>query len=547
MGESIKKNIQAYESERSVKGFDNDSSRIHYGTAGFRGEASKIEHLFFNIGVISGLRSICLKSIVGVMVTASHNPVLDNGAKMIDSNGEMLDSEWESIVEEFCNTKNVDHRVKMIDELIGRFDIDLDVGATGSKPQVYLAMDSRPSSERLVSLVEQGVAAWHPLVQHHNFGILTTPGLHFLVGRHSSQVDEYYNQLVEALGLFDTLGDSFKCNQSQRLIVDCANGVGANALKRLMNHDKKKICDILPLTIINDGSGILNKLCGADHVKTTQQTPIGADDESAKYASLDGDADRIVYFYLKRNPGDQQIKLNLLDGDKILCLILSYITRKLHNLNLSSKISLGAIQTAYANGASSDYLIEKLGLHPDFVDTGVKNLHRQASKYDIAVYFEANGHGSIYCSQQAIEEIRNLSSSRAEAIDFLRMLETNNKFTGDALSVLIIVEFILKFFGWTLEQWDALYEDRPNSLTSVRIPDRMAIKTANAGRTCVKPNGFQKVVDQLIGQHGDSARCFVRASGTEDLVRIYAEGRDQQSAKKLAADVEKELIRFLAA
>lgn len=36
------------------------------------------------------------------------------------------------------------------------------------------------------------------------------------------------------------------------------------------------------------------------------------------------------------------------------------------------------------------------------VPTGVKNLHREAVKYDIAVYFEANGHGSIHYTNQVI-------------------------------------------------------------------------------------------------------------------------------------------------
>ena len=53
------------------------------------------------------------------------------------------------------------------------------------------------------------------------------------------------------------------------------------------------------IRIFNDGKdGVLNEGCGADFVKTTQKAPKGAPvGAGVKYASFDGDADRIIYFY----------------------------------------------------------------------------------------------------------------------------------------------------------------------------------------------------------------------------------------------------------
>ena len=62
--------------------------------------------------------------------------------------------------------------------------------------------------------------------------------------------------------------------------------------------------------------------CGADHVKVKQTTPVKlptpADPSTVqKYCSFDGDADRIVYYYLS----DNQKVFHLLDGDKIATLV----------------------------------------------------------------------------------------------------------------------------------------------------------------------------------------------------------------------------------
>ena len=53
------------------------------------------------------------------------------------------------------------------------------------------------------------------------------------------------------------------------------------------------------------------------------------------------------------------------------------------------------------NGASTDYL-KQLGLEVIFTPTGVKHLHEKAAQFDIGIYFEANGHGSILFSESCL-------------------------------------------------------------------------------------------------------------------------------------------------
>jgi phosphoacetylglucosamine mutase len=67
---------------------------LKYGTAGFRDEHTLMESVFLRMGVLAALRSKSAQSkAVGIMVTASHNPEIDNGIKLVDPTGYMLDQE----------------------------------------------------------------------------------------------------------------------------------------------------------------------------------------------------------------------------------------------------------------------------------------------------------------------------------------------------------------------------------------------------------------------------------------------------------------------
>lgn len=54
----------------------------------------------------------------------------------------------------------------------------------------------------------------------------------------------------------------------------------------------------------------------------------------------------------------------------------------------------------------------------------------------------------------------------------------------------------------------------------------------NAERTCVAPEGLQAAIDARVAKV-TNGRSFVRASGTEDVVRVYAEGDEQSQADQV--------------
>lgn len=60
----------------------------------------------------------------------------------------------------------------------------------------------------------------------------------------------------------------------------------------------------------------------------------------------------------------------------------------------------------------------------------------------------------------------------------------------------------------------------------MQVADRRVIDTADAERRAVSPKGLQEAIDSLVRKYRE-ARSFVRPSGTEDVVRVYAEAETQ--------------------
>ncbi|KAF0543546.1 Phosphoacetylglucosamine mutase [Gigaspora margarita] len=509
-----------------------------YGTAGFRMKAEYLESVIFRVGILGGLRSKKLNSkVIGIMITASHNPEADNGVKLVDPSGEMLEQQWEGYATQLANAQSDDDLIAVIKSIVSENGID-----ESKEASIVYARDTRPSGPKLVAALEEGIKAIN--VAGGNLGIKSTPQLHYFTyylnycekpaeGSYEELADKlYYEKFAEAF--HKAVGDN-PCLSP--IYIDAANGVGAPKLKELAEWINKINNNVLKVIIINDdinSQGKLNFQCGADYVKTGQKPPFGLTlTTEQRAASLDGDADRIVFYYV-----DENRTFRLLDGDKIAALAAGFIIELVKTSGLD--INVGVVQTAYANGSSHAYLEKELKVPVACVPTGVKYLHHKAQEYDVGVYFEANGHGTVLFSPNALNKIHSAEKRTAEqekAIKKLQALtELINQTVGDALSDLLFVEAILINRQWTFNQWNSAYTDLPNRLVKVVVENRQIFKTTNAERTLVEPKGLQEKIDKLVAQYKDG-RSFVRPSGTEDVVRVYAEASTQKDCDELAFKV----------
>ena len=73
-------------------------------------------------------------------------------------------------------------------------------------------------------------------------------------------------------------------------------------------------------------------------------------------------------------------------------------------INIPLEPTIGFVQTYYANHSSSEYLQQKYGMEAVFTATGVKHLHHKAEDYDIGIYYEANGHGTVIFKEQFLKQ-----------------------------------------------------------------------------------------------------------------------------------------------
>ncbi|KAF3431729.1 hypothetical protein FNV43_RR26464 [Rhamnella rubrinervis] len=534
--------------------------KLSYGTSGFRADAGILQSTVYRVGILAALRALKTESVIGLMITASHNEVSDNGVKIAEPNGGMLSQHWEPFADALANAQTPEHLLQVVDEFAESEGIALD----GAKSvDILVGRDTRPSGSSLLEAAKLGIGSVIGAVAL-DMGILTTPQLHWIVrarnnGDKASEID-YFEQISSSFRcLMDLIPSGSESNEVvDKLIVDGANGVGGQKLQVY-----KEVLELngLVIEVRNTGleGGVLNEGVGADFVQKEKVVPhgFGSQDFGSRCASLDGDADRLVYFTVLSESGN---KIELVDGDKILSLFAVFIKEQLSILkNRDTKLGddypccIGVVQTAYANGASTDFLKQQ-GLEVAFTPTGVKYLHEKAAQYDIGIYFEANGHGTILFSELFLSwleatnnELSSVSKGSEQQKAALRLLAVSkliNQAVGDALSGMLLVEAILRHMGWSIHRWNELYHDLPSRQLKVKVVDRTAVVTANAETEVVKPPGIQEAINAETANY-PKGRCFIRPSGTEDVIRVYAEASAQDEADRLAKSVANLVDKFL--
>ena len=538
--------------------------KLNYGTAGFRDRYDlPLDIVFFKMGILAYLRSCSVRGqpLVGVMITASHNAEIDNGIKIVDPSGGMLDQTWEPLAEAFVNASSlqdlfaaVDNIVMLCQELNSSGDSEAPFMKSAS---VIIGRDCRPHSSTLADCTCAGVRLCGGLAL--NLGEVTTPQLHFTVqsmnkrslktleeGGRAEALQHYYDSLSQ--GYIDLSMTAGKRNSNlDAIVVDGARGIGAIALAEMNTLSFSKKCPTMICVDIRNevGSGPVNDGCGAELVQKGQVPPegVGSDaDEGKMLCSFDGDADRIVFHSFLP-------KWTLFDGDKISVLFALLISQEMDAAGLLGKFSLGVVQTAYANGSSAHFFRSK-SIPTVMARTGVKFLHHKALDYDVGIYFEANGHGTVLFSERFLEHISQLSqingvsdkgagdaltSSSSMAIRRLHAVtRVINQAVGDAISDMLFVLAALRVLDLDLYSWDRLYSDLPSKQVKMAVSatQKAQIVCSEDESFVVSPAELQRGLQEAM-QRVPMGRVFVRPSGTEDVVRVYAEATSAEGADEL--------------
>jgi len=476
-----------------------------YGTTGYRLNTSDLNNVLCRASLIAWIRSSPFAGkYIGIYITASHNPADFNGIKFIDFNGAMLDESWEACSNDLVNCS--DKEIKTVINKIFRQNSNYSGMHEAIRGNVLIGRDTRTTGEELSSNIKEVLREYKCGV--HDYGVLSCPEIHFLVRKSNDKgaiVDskEYIGHISESYkALQDLIGNSLPIS------VDTANGIAYEKLVELQRMQPD-----LDVEVLNKSDPAeINQGCGADYVKTRKVYPRIKSGANPLVASFDGDMDRMIFI------ADKQ---HISDGDAQCVFLATYIRSLVQAAKLNCTI--GVIMSFYSNMGAVEHL--KKNFNVTFAQTGIKNFVRESRNYDIGIFFEPAGHGTVAFSKKVLDQLNGDSPEK-------RILKVLSSLFGygicDALANFIVFKVLLKSASDFVK-----YKENVSRLLTVTIADKNKIKV-DQNNNVIEPD-IQKLISQASSMY--KGRGFIRPSGTEDVVRIYAECSQEAQSDKLALNI----------
>jgi phosphoacetylglucosamine mutase len=95
-----------------------------------------------------------------------------------------------------------------------------------------------------------------------------------------------------------------------------------------------------------------------------------------------------------------------------------------------------------------------------------------------------------------------------------------------------------------IPSWHKMYTDLPSKQLKVPVTNKSIVSCSEDETSVTSPPALQDELNRLMGET-PLGRCFVRPSGTEDVMRVYAEGSTQEDADRLALKAVEAINRFV--
>jgi len=272
-----------------------------------------------------------------------------------------------------------------------------------------------------------------------------------------------------------------------KIVLDCANGAAYRTAPDTLWELGAEA--VIPIGVSPNGKNI-NLGCGSTHTDLLSETVVkeGADIGIA----LDGDADRLIMC-------DE--KGRVIDGDQLLGLI---------GLGWHKKGQLSK---------------------PGIVATVMSNLGLERCIQDQKLEFIRTAVGDRHVAARMRQDGYNIGGEQSGHI-----LMTDFTPTGDGtISALQVLAEIIR-------------QDKPASeVLSVFEPVPQMLKNVSyAGLSPMMSNEVQNAIKDAQASFGNSGRVLVRASGTEPLIRVMAEGDDAAKVDKITDDLVATIQKFAA-
>ena len=274
-----------------------------------------------------------------------------------------------------------------------------------------------------------------------------------------------------------------------KIVIDCAEGASYyTSVKALQDLG----ADLVAIHTNPDGTNI-NANCGSTHMEELQARVVS---EKANIGiAFDGDADRMLAV-------DENGKL--VDGDQIMAICANYLKEQ---------------------GKLKDDTL---------VVTVMSNLGLTLMAKEKGIRLETTKVGDRYVLENMRENGYNLGGEQSGHVIFL-----DDNTTGDGLlSALRLLEVMVKTQK-PLSELASIMEVLPQSLVNAKVPNHKK-------HNYMEYPNIAKAIKALEEKFAGEGRVLIRPSGTEPLVRVMIEGKDQkiieEEANKLADLIRKVMI-----
>ncbi len=271
-----------------------------------------------------------------------------------------------------------------------------------------------------------------------------------------------------------------------KIVIDCAHGAASAISPQVFADSGAQV-----IVIGNDPDGLnINSGYGSTHMSALQSAVIehGADMGFAH----DGDADRC----LAVDHAGQ-----IVDGDQLMAILA---------LSLKARGEL-ARNTLVAT------VMSNLGLRLAMQQAGIEMIETKV--------------GDRYVLEQIREGGYTLGGEQSGHIIFSRFATT-----GDGILTGLMIAAEVNRTGKSLDELANQMTTYPQVLINIKNVDKSRVET--------EP-GLQEIVSEAEADLGSSGRVLLRASGTENLVRVMVEASDEGTAHswadRIARVVEKNL------
>jgi len=96
----------------------------------------------------------------------------------------------------------------------------------------------------------------------------------------------------------------------------------------------------------------------------------------------------------------------------------------------------------------------------------------------------------------------------------------------------------LHYLKKTYKDTLAMYTDLESLTSKIGVKTKANLKVNDIEDKVVKPEGLQNEIESIIEKH-KGKKAFLRASGTEDVLRLHVEAETQEQVKAITEEIRK--------